>query len=143
MATLVDTLTKYPIFQELPIDKQHVYQTLATYFETEENALYLSPTELTTQLSIGNAEQWAFLLSLEPTKNFIKKELAERTQIAQRKALQSLQFQAANGNVAAAKEINEVAGIYDKQNNNQIVVLHRVNRPKVQTKEEQLHGNES
>lgn len=139
MATLVDTLTKYPIFQELPIDKQHALLTLATHFETEEQALYLSPNELTTTLNIGNAEQWSILLQFEPTKNFIKKELAERTQIAHRKAVQSLQFQASNGNVAAAKEINDLVGIYEKSSDNKIVVLHKISRPKI--KEVSNEGN--
>lgn len=130
---LLDMMEKNPIFQELPIDRKHVLRTLAEEFEDNELALYLTPKELSNKLNIGNPEQWNLFLSLDPVRNYIKKETADRVQIAQRKGLLALQQQAANGNVQAAKEINEMAGIYERGDQNKVVILHRVNRPKPQT----------
>lgn len=133
---LVEALQRYPVFQTLPLDKQHALTTLALKFEESEHALYLSPRELSQALKIGSPDIWALLLSLEPTKNYIKKEMADRTQIASRKAFQSLSVSAASGSVQAAKEINELSGIFEKTDNNKIVILHRVNRPQIQTEGE-------
>lgn len=132
---LLDMLEKNPIFQELPLDKKHVLSTLALEFEDNELALYLTPKELTSKLNIGNPDQWSLFLSLDPVRNYIKKETADNIAIAQRKGLLALQQAAASGNVQAAKEINEMAGIYEKADNNKIVILHRVNRPKPKEEE--------
>lgn len=136
---LLDMLNHNPIFQEMPIDKRHVLTTLAQEFEENELALYLTPKELTHKLNVGNAEQWQLFLSLDPVINYIKKETAERVQIAQRKGLLALQQAASQGNVQAAKEINEMAGIYQQADKNKIVVLHRVNRPKTTTQTTQTN----
>jgi hypothetical protein len=136
MANLTETLQKYPIFQELPIDKKHVLLTLATEFEENDLALYLSPSELTKKLNIGNTDTWNLFLSLEPTKNYIKKAMAEQTQIAHRKAFAALTTQAQQGNVQAAKQIQELAGVFSDTDNNKVVVLHRVSRPKKPQKSE-------
>jgi hypothetical protein len=58
-----------------------------------------------------------------------------QTQVAQRKTLQALQEAAENGNVQAAKEINELSGIMQAGDNNRVVVLHQIARPKIQTQE--------
>lgn len=132
MAQLTETLQKYPLFKELTLDKQHVLLTLAQEFEDNDLALYLSPQELQQKLT-GTKEHWELLLGLEPTKNYIKKAMAERTQIAHRKAFAALQAQAQQGNVQAAKQIQELAGI--TQDTNRTVILHRVDRPKPKQEE--------
>lgn len=134
---LLEMLEKNPIFQELPIDKKHVLTTLATEFEDNDLALYLTPKELSNKLGIGSPDNWVLFLNLEPVKNYIKKATADAIQIAQRKGMLALTQQAAQGNVPAAKELNEMAGLYEKGDDNKIIVLHRVNRPKIQQTQEE------
>jgi hypothetical protein len=128
---LVDMLRKNQQFNELPIPKQELFAILATKFEEDPAAIYLTPDELTKHTNTGNRDLWVQFLSLAPTQQFIKAEMARLTDVAQRKALKSLQSQAMSGNVQAAKEINELAGIYQNQNNNRTVVLHRIVRPEI------------
>jgi hypothetical protein len=65
---------------------------------------------------------------METTKQYIKAQMAFNVQIAQRKTLQSLEREANEGNVNAAKQINELSGILNNIDTNKIIVLHRVNR---------------
>lgn len=129
---LIDTLKRYSPFQAMPIHQQEVYNRLAEEFEDSiDLAMYLTPKELASKLGVGNAEQWQTLLQMEPVKIFIKSEMTQQVQIAQRKSIQAIAKEAALGNVQAAKQVQELSGILSQADNNKIVILHQVNRPKL------------
>lgn len=137
---LIDTLKQSKPFQDLPKPNQEIIATLAYYFEQTEEALYMSPRELEETTDRGTKEQWQQFLNLEPVKNYIKAEMHHQAQVAQRRVFLALQTSAQGGNVQAAKEINELSGILDRQDSNKVVVLHQIQRPKVQAKEKE-EGN--
>jgi hypothetical protein len=132
---LVEMLKKNQQFNDLPTPKQELFAILATKFEEDSNAIYLTPEELTDHTETGNKDLWTQFLALAPVTQFIKAEMSRLTDIAQRRALRSLQAQATSGNVAAAREINDLAGIYANKDNNKVVVLHRITRPEVKKNE--------
>jgi glutathionyl-hydroquinone reductase len=116
-------------FQELTKEQQEILAILASQFEEHsEHTLHLSPTELADTLSIGNKKQWHDFLNLEPTQQYIKTQQAFNARIAQRKAFQALEREANEGNVNAAKQINELSGILNNIDTNKIIVLHHINR---------------
>ncbi|CAB4142806.1 hypothetical protein UFOVP451_51 [uncultured Caudovirales phage] len=126
---LIELLKNSNHFQELPNQQQEIVAILATTFEEHsEHTLHLSPTELASTLLVGNKKQWQEFLNLEPTKQFIKTQMAFNAQVAQRKAFQSLEREANEGNVNAAKQINELSGILNNIDSNKIIVLHQINR---------------
>lgn len=128
---LTEMLKKNPTFQQMNEEDQMVMARLATEFETKTDYLYKSPEELQAATSLGNRFQWAALLNLEPSQGFIKAQMAQITQVAQRKALQDLQKQAMLGNVQAIKEINVLSGIMAQEDTNKIIVLHQITRPQL------------
>ena len=67
--------------------------------------------------------------------------MSAQAQIAQRKTFQTLQVAAQQGNVQAAKEINELSGILQQYDNNKVIVLHQISRPKIQKQEETNDAN--
>jgi hypothetical protein len=111
--------------------EQEAFLALASKFENSSEAMYLSPDELTAKLKLGNKEMWTRFLNLEPVMSFIKSEMAHQARVAQRKAFLSLQKLALEGNVQAAKEINELSGIMSTTDDNKVIVLHQIQRPKV------------
>ena len=123
-------LKKHPTFQNLPEEDRLILARLAAEFEKSSDNLFKSPEELVESTGIGNRFQWATLLVLEPTQSYIKAQMAQLVQIAQRKAFHSLQQMAKTGNVQAAKEINELSGIMAQEETNKVIVLHYVPRPK-------------
>jgi hypothetical protein len=127
---LMEMLKESKSFQEKTLEQQEVLAALARSFELNPNALYLTPDELTKKLNIGNRDMWFNFLNLEPVRNFIRAEMANQSQIAQRKTFLALASAAQDGNVQAAKEINELSGIMSSADNNRIVVLHQIVRPK-------------
>lgn len=102
----------------------HTYQQSTTY-------LFLDPQELTQQTGLGTIDSWNELLNLQETKNYIKGQMAAVSQIAQRKSFQSLLTAALQGNHQAAKQIQEISGVFNQQDSNRTVVLHRIPRPEV------------
>jgi hypothetical protein len=56
--------------------------------------------------------------------------MAAISQIASRKAFQALLQSALGGNAQAAKQINELSGVLSSTDNNKVVVLTSVPRPK-------------
>ena len=128
---LIEMLKESKSFQEKNPQDQEIIAVLANLFESNPNALYMTPQELTSTLRRGNKEQWNLFLNLEPTRNYIKAEMAHQAQVAQRKAFSSLATLAEEGNVQAAKEINELSGIMSQTDNNRIIVLHQVKRPEI------------
>ena len=125
-------------YQELPEEQKQVTAKLANVFEDNaEHTLHLSPQELTEILQLGNKKLWQDFLNLEPTKQFIKAQMAFNAQIAHRKAFQALEREAIKGDTNAAKQINELSGILNNQDSNKIIVMHYINR------EEQQHEKEN
>jgi Mg/Co/Ni transporter MgtE len=126
---LVELLKNARSFQSMPKEQQEITLILANKFEEHsEHTLHLSPQELADTLNLGNKRQWQEFLNLEPTKQYIKTQQAFNAQIAQRKAFQALEREATDGNVNAAKQINELSGILNNIDTNKIIVLHQINR---------------
>jgi hypothetical protein len=126
---LLEMLKNSSHYQALSDEQKYILAILATKFEEHsEHTLHLSPTELADTLSIGNKKQWQDFLNLEPTRQYIKTQQAFNAQIAQRKAFQALEREATEGNVNAAKQINELSGILNNIDSNKIIVLHRIDR---------------
>jgi hypothetical protein len=132
---LLEMLKASQSFQQLQKEEQEIIAVLAVHFEENPRALYQTPQELAKSTQRGNKAQWQHFLSLDSVRNYIKSEMNHQTQVAQRKTLQALQEAAENGNVQAAKEINELSGIMQAGDNNRVVVLHQIARPKIQTQE--------
>jgi hypothetical protein len=126
---LSEMIRNSPNYQKMSTQEKEITLRLATEFEEHsEHTLHLTPIELTETLEIGNKKLWQDFLNMETTKQYIKAQMAFNVQIAQRKTLQSLEREANEGNVNAAKQINELSGILNNIDTNKIIVLHRVNR---------------
>lgn len=91
------------------------------------NFYQLTPQELQNQSNISQ-EHWRDFLDHESTRQLIHRRLTEDTEIAQRKAMQALSKEAQRGNVQAIKELNQLSGILN-QNNNKQFITHYVPRP--------------
>lgn len=125
---LLDMLMRFPKFLQYPLEKQEVIARLAETFEDNDMALYCTPQELQDKLLVGNRSQWQEFLNLEPVRQHIKVQLANVASVASRKAFHGLQQEAMTGDVQAAKQVNEMAGILNSGDRNKVIVLHRVNR---------------
>ena len=126
---LLDMLKSSNHYQKLTDEQKNITAILATKFEEHsEHTLHLSPTELTETLNLGNKKLLQDFLNLEATRQYIKAQMAFNAQIAQRKAFQSLEREANEGNVNAAKQINELSGVLNNTDSNKIIVLHRIDR---------------
>lgn len=130
MAQLTEMLKQSNSFQSLPEEKREIFARLAEEFQDNDLALHLSPTELTVKLGIGNRDLWQQFLQMDTVLAYLKQQMSFNAQIAHRKAFNSLQKEASQGDTQAAKQINELAGIYANTNNNKVVVLHQIARPK-------------
>lgn len=128
---LVNLLKNDKDFNALPEQRQELFLALANILETQsKDLLYLDAEELTQQTEIGNRELWQALLNTQPARQFIKSEMQRFTDVAQRRAFKALQKQAENGNVSAAKEIQELSGIMNQADNSRVIILHQIQRPK-------------
>jgi hypothetical protein len=121
-----DTLANYPLPQK------RIIMTLAHRFQNQTNLLFMNPEELEEYTELGNRDQWADLLKLQETKNFIKGSMAALAEIAQRKTFHSLVEQAMSGNAQAAKQVQELSGIMNQQDTNRTIILHQIPRPNKQ-----------
>jgi hypothetical protein len=134
---LLTMLKESKSFQDKNLQDQQIFARLADTFESDPDYLFLDPIELTNTTNLGNKQMWFQFLNLEPVKNYIKSEMSYKAQVAQRRAFAALANSAEQGNVQAAKEINELSGIMASSDNNRIVVLMRVSRPELQRKKEE------
>jgi formyltetrahydrofolate hydrolase len=134
---LIEMLKKSPVFEPLSEEDKQIFARLAHAFESQSSNLFLAPDELEVSTSVGNRFQWSAFLVLEPVQAYIKTQMAQRTQIAQRKAVFHLEQQAKAGNVQAAKEINVLSGIMSQEDQNKVVILHQIQRPKLITAQPQ------
>lgn len=130
MAQLTELLQNSESFQSLTPEQQEVFGRLAAEFEDNPLALYLNPLELTTKLQVGNKNLWHTFLQMDSVEAYIRSQMAFDAKVASRKAFGALEFQAKNGDTTAAKQINELAGIYNKTDNLKVVVLHQISRSK-------------
>jgi hypothetical protein len=117
---------------DLPATERQLYLRLADEFDENPLAMHLTPQELTDKLGIGNRHLWQNFLQLEPVKNYIKAQMKFNAQVASRKAFAALERQASNGDTQAARHVNDLAGIFDQQDQRRIVVLHQITRSKPQ-----------
>lgn len=115
---------------KLPVPQKTILFTLARKFQTQTNFLFMNPEELEEATNLGSKDQWAELLKLEETRNFIKGQMAALAEIAQRKTFASLVQAALGGNHQAAKQVQELSGILNQQDTNRTIVLHRIPRSK-------------
>lgn len=81
-------------------------------------------------------EQWSIYLQREDVRQRIHAKTSEDIEIAHRVALAQLAKQAQNGNIQAIKELNQLSGILN-QNNNKQIVTHYVKRPEPQQQQQQ------
>jgi chromosome condensin MukBEF MukE localization factor len=120
------------VLKDKTLPEQTILMKLAARYQENTNFLFLDPEELQQESRIGTKEQWTELLRLQETQNFLKGQMQFLAQIAQRKTFQSLVQSALGGNAQAAKQVQELSGILNQQDQNRTVVLHYVPRPKEQ-----------
>lgn len=131
MILLTEIIKDSQEFLEMPQEQQEMTARLAFEFQDNDLALHLNPIELNLKLGIGNKFQWQNFLQLEAVKIYIKQQVQFNAEIASRKTIETLSKSASTGDTSAAKQINEIAGLYGKQDNNKVVILHRIDRPKL------------
>jgi hypothetical protein len=129
---LTQMINESGVLKDLSIPEQTIIFKLASKYQENTNFLFLDPQELQEETGIGTKEQWTELLRLQETQNFLKGQMQFLAQIAQRKTFQSLVQSALGGNAQAAKQVQELSGIMNQQDQNRTVVLHYVPRPKEQ-----------
>lgn len=111
------------------LPEQQIFMKLANRFQSSTENLFFDPMELMEHNMVGTVEQWKELLQLQETQNFIKGQIAFFAQISQRKTFHSLVSMALSGNQQAAKQVQELSGIMNQQDQNRTVVLHQIPRP--------------
>ena len=127
---LTEMLNKSGTLSTYPLPQKTILLTLANLLQTNTSLLFLDPEELHQETKKGSKEQWNELLRLQETQNFIKGQMQFLSQIAQRKTFQSLVQSALSGNAQAAKQVQELSGIMNQQDQNRTVILHHIPRPK-------------
>lgn len=130
MSLLTEMIQLNEAFINFPKNQQAIYLKLASTFEDDDDMLLFTPAELATQTQVGSKQQWHEFLQFDPVKAYIKGQMAALATVAQRKAFQSLKNKANEGDVGAARQINELSGIMNSGENNKVVVLHQIARPK-------------
>jgi hypothetical protein len=129
---LTQMINESGVLKDKTLPEQTILMKLAARYQENTNFLFLDPEELQKESGIGTKEQWTELLRLQETQNFLKGQMQFLSQIAQRKTFQSLVQSALGGNAQAAKQVQELSGIMNQQDQNRTVVLHYVPRPKEQ-----------
>jgi hypothetical protein len=129
---LTKMLSESGVLDDRTLPEKTILMKLAARYQENTNFLFLDPEELQTESGIGTKEQWTELLRLQETQNFLKGQMQFLAQIAQRKTFKSLVESALGGNANAAKQVQELSGVLNQQDQNRTVVLHYVLRPKEQ-----------
>lgn len=93
-----------------------------------------SPSELEKETNIPAQTWYDFINNSEEIRQFIHRRTNEDIEFAHRRALSALAKEAQRGNVQAIKELNNLSGILNQQNNKQIVT-HFIPRPTTTTEE--------
>ena len=99
----------------------------------------LSLLQLEQQTNIPESE-WSAYLQREDVRQRIHTKTTEDIEIAHRIALQALTREAQKGNIQAIKELNQLSGILN-QNNNKQFITHHIPRPKQQQQQQQQEDN--
>jgi len=113
---------------------QNMIQAKLEQLEKQTPEFYkMTPYDL--QVATGVPEHyWSEYLQQEQVRQRITAKMNEEIEISHRKAINALAIQAQNGNVQAIKELNQLSGIMN-QNNNKQIVTHYIPRPRqTQTK---------
>jgi hypothetical protein len=126
---LTEMLQEAGTLEHLPLPQKTILMRLAQKFQSQTNFLFMNPEELEEATALGSRDQWADLLKLPETKNYVKGQMAALAEIAQRKTFHSLVQSAIEGNHQAAKQVQEISGILNQQDTNRTIVLHRIPRP--------------
>lgn len=107
---------------------KHIIQQKLSQIEKETSNFHrLSPTQLFEKTNIPE-QYWSDYLQQEDVRQRIANRLNDEIEIAHRQALIALAKQAAQGNVQAIKELNQISGILN-QNNNKQYITHYIPRP--------------
>ena len=127
---LTKMLSESGVLDDRTLPEKTILMKLASTFQNNTKLLFMEPEELVEETGIGTKDQWNEILRFQETQNFIKGQMAFISQIAQRKTFSSLVQSALGGNAQAAKQVQELSGILNQQDQNRTVVLHFVPRPK-------------
>lgn len=125
---LLEMLKEDKTFQDMTYEQQDIVARLASQFIEDSGNIFKTAEELEASTDIGNAQHWEKFLALTPVTLYIKNKMASIAQIASRKGFLSLQTQAQEGNVQAIKQINELAGILNKEDDNKVIIMHHIPR---------------
>lgn len=139
MIYLKSALQQDEEFQKLPVKAQAVYLNFADYFDQYPDLITMNTEELVKEVENSTHQQWRTFLVLPLVDQFIQQILKHNAQIAFRKASAALTIEAANGNTTAAKQVTELAGIFNTEQNNKIHILTYVPRP--QEPQQETHTN--
>lgn len=127
---LTEMLEQSDSLKDLPLPQKTILFTLANKFQSRTDFLFMNPEELQEHTNLGTPRQWEDLLKLQETQNYIKTTMQFISQISQRKTFKSLVSMALEGNHQAAKQVQELSGIMNQADNNKVVIMHYVPRPK-------------
>jgi hypothetical protein len=127
---LTKMINESGVLDTLPLPQKTIMMKLASRFQDNTSFLFMDPEELYEKSKMGSKDQWTELLRLQETQNFIKSQMQFLSSIAQRKTFKGLVELALSGNAQAAKQVQELSGILNQQDQNRTVVLHYVPRPK-------------
>lgn len=126
---LTQMLDEAGTLNTLPLPQKRILMALAKRLQDRTDLLFMNTEELADSVGLGTQEQWKELLNLQETKNFIKGQMAAIAEIAQRKTFAALVQSALSGNHQAAKQVQEISGIFNQQDQNRTIVLHQIPRP--------------
>ena len=101
----------------------------------------MSPQELSTTTKIAEDIWYDFINNNEEIRQYIQRRTQEDIEISHRKALAALGNAASLGNVQAIRELNQLSGILN-QNNNRQIVTHYIPRPEKTKETKQQKGSE-
>lgn len=126
---LLEMLRSNEAFQLLPQEDQRVFAILATPFESSAQHLYITPKELVEVLDIGSEHNWFEFLNMDIVRQYVKAQVAFALEIGQRKSLPALVRAASQGDVQAAKMVNDLSGVFNSGERNRTILMHRIVRP--------------
>ena len=127
---LTQMINESGVLKDKTLPEQTIMMRLAARYQENKAFLFLDPEELLEETGIGSKEQWTELLRLQETQNFLKGQMQFLAQIAQRKTFKSLVESALGGNANAAKQVQEISGLFNQQDQNRTIVLHHIPRSK-------------
>lgn len=122
-------LTNNKGFQKLPTIQKTIFLEMADAFQKDHDNLARYPEELAIFHPPFTTAQWSQFIDLEPTRQFIRKRMQDKADVAERKLFQMLENEALGGNVNAARELKSFVQ-KSTGSDKTVVILHSVPRPK-------------